>query len=87
MLKASVRAYQRNLNTHSSYREFRKARAIQRDNYENLNSLELANYLNEYAETGEEYTKIIKKIIEQNNLKDFDNAKILPTNIEGKNNI
>ncbi len=87
VLKASVRAYQRNLNTHSSYREFRKARAIQRDNYENLNSLELANYLNEYAETGEEYTKIIKKIIEQNNLKDFDNAKILPTNIEGKNNI
>ena len=87
VLKASVRAYQRNLNTHSSYREFRKARAIQRDNYENLNSLELANYLNEYAETGEEYTKIIKKIIEQNNLKDFDNAKILPANIEGKNNI
>ncbi len=87
VLKASVRAYQRNLNTHSSYREFRKARAIQRDNDENLNSLELANFLNEYAETGEEYTKIIKKIIEQNNLKDFDNAKILPTNIEGKNNI
>ena len=87
VLKASVRAYQRNLNTHSSYREFRKARAIQRDNDENLNSLELANFLNEYAETGEEYTKIIKKIIEQNSLTDFDNAKILPTNIEGKNNI
>ena len=87
VLKASVRAYQRNLNTHSSYREFRKARAIQRDNDENLNSLELANFLNEYAETGEEYTKIIKKIIEQNNLKDFDNAKILPTNIEGKNKL
>ena len=61
ILKASVRAYQRNLNTHSSYKEFRKARAIQRDNDENLNSLELANYLDEYAETGEEYTKIIKK--------------------------
>ena len=87
VLKASVRAYQRNLNTHSSYRDFRKARAIQRDNDENLNSLELANFLNEYAETGEEYTKIIKKIIEQNSLTDFDNAKILPTNIEGKNNI
>ena len=87
VLKASVRAYQRNLNTHSSYREFRKTRAIQRDNDQNLNSLELANFLNEYAETGEQYTKTIKKIIEQNNLKDFDNAKILPTNIEGKNNI
>ena len=78
VLKASVRAYQRNLNTHSSYKEFRKVRAIQRDNDEPLNSLELANYLNSYAETGEEYTKILKKIIEQNNLKDFDKAKILP---------
>ena len=79
VLKASVRAYQRNLNTHSSYKEFRKVRAIQRDNDEPLNSLELANYLNSYAETGEEYTKILKKIILQNNLKDFDDAKLLPS--------
>ena len=41
ILKASVRAYQRNLNTHKSYREFRKVRAIQRDVYGKLNSLEL----------------------------------------------
>ena len=87
VLKASVRAYQRNLNTHSSYKEFRKARAIQRDNGENLNSLELATYLNQYAETGEEYTKILKKIINQNNLRDFDNAIILPSSKEEKNNI
>ena len=87
VLKASVRAYQRNLNTHSSYKEFRRARAIQRDNGEPLNSLELANYLNEYAQTGEEYTKTLKKIIQQNNLKDFDNVKILPTSKEQKNNI
>ena len=32
ILKASVRAYQRNLNTHPSYIEFRVERAIQRDN-------------------------------------------------------
>ena len=87
VLKASVRAYQRNLNTHSSYKEFRKARAIQRDNDEPLNSLELATYLNAYAETGEEYTKILRKIIQQNNLKDFDNAKILPSSKDEKNNI
>ena len=87
VLKASVRAYQRNLNTHSSYKEFRKARAIQRDNDEDLNSLQLANYLNDYAETGEEYTRILKKIIEQNNLKDFDNARILPSSKEINNNI
>ena len=87
VLKASVRAYQRNLNTHSSYKEFRKVRAIQRDNDEPLNSLELANYLNSYAETGEEYTKTLKKIIVQNNLKDFDKAKILPLSKNLKENI
>ena len=54
-------------------------RAIQRDNQGNLNSLELVNYLDKYAETGLEYTKILKKIIEQNNLTDFDDAELLPS--------
>ncbi len=85
VLKASVRAYQRNLNTHSSYKKFRKERAIQRDNAEVLNSIELVKYLNKYAETGEEYTKVLKKIIEQNSLKDFDDAKMLPTSKKLKN--
>ena len=79
VLQASVRAYQRNLNTHSSYRDFRKMRAIQRDNLGSLNSLELVNLLDKYAETGTEYTKILKKIIEQNNLTDFDDAELLPS--------
>ena len=87
VLKASVRAYQRNLNTHSSYKEFRKVRAIQRDNDEPLNSIDLANYLGDYAQTGEEYIKILKKIINQNNLKDFDKAKILPLNRDTNSNI
>jgi len=79
VLQASVRAYQRNLNTHSSYKEFREARAIQRDNEGKLNSLELVNYLDKYAETGKEYTKILKIIIHQNSLQDFDDAKLLPS--------
>ena len=85
ILKASVRAYQRNLNTHKSYKKFRKVRAIQRDAYGSLNSLELASYLDKYAETGIEYTKILKQIIEQNNLTDFDDAKILPNSQREKN--
>jgi len=84
ILKASVRAYQRNLNTHKSYREFRKVRAIQRDVFGTLNSLELANYLDKYAETGNEYIKVLKKIIKQNRLTDFDDAKILPSSIKEK---
>ena len=85
ILKASVRAYQRNLNTHKSYKKFRKVRAIQRDVYGSLNSLELVKYLNKYAETGDEYTKILKQIIEQNKLTDFDDAKILPSSKREKN--
>ena len=84
ILQASVRAYQRNLNTHSSYKEFREARAIQRDNDGKLNSLELVKYLNKYAETGKEYTEVLKKIIEQNSLTDFDGVKLLPSSIKLK---
>ena len=87
VLKSSVRAYQRNLNTHKSYKAFRKERATQRDNEENLDSTLLANYLNSYAETGGEYVKILKQIINQNNLKDFDKAKILPSSKSLQNNI
>ncbi len=85
VLKASVKAYQRNLNTHSGYKEFRRKRAIQRDNEGKLNSLLLVNYLDKYAETGVEYTKVLKKIIEQNSLTEFDDVKILPTTKKLKN--
>ena len=85
ILKASVRAYQGNLNTHSSYKEFRIERAIQRDNEGKLNSLKLVNYLEKYAETGKEYTEVLKKIITQNNLTDFDDVEILPTSLKMKN--
>jgi Bax protein len=85
ILKASIRAYQRNLNTHSSYRSFRKVRAQLRDNNEKLDSMVLADYLENYAETGTEYTLILKKIIKQNSLKDFDEVKLLPTRVKLKN--
>jgi len=84
ILKASIRAYQRNLNTHSGYKQFRKARAVLRDNKSELNSLILANYLKNYAETGIQYIVILKKIIKQNNLTDFDDVKLQPSSIELK---
>ena len=85
ILKASIRAYERNLNTHSSYKKFRKARAIMRDNDEKLDSLLLADYLDLYAETGKEYTVILKKIIKQNSLTDFDDVKLMPITKKLKN--
>ena len=85
VLKASVRAYQRNLNTHGSYTQFRSARANMRDSDVELDSLILADFLDKYAATGKEYTKIIKQIIKQNNLQDFDKVKLLPSSIQLKN--
>ena len=85
VLKASVRAYQRNLNTHSSYKNFRQLRAQLRDESEKLDSLLLADQLDSYAETGEEYTKILKQIIKQNSLKDFDDVKLMPLSVKYKN--
>ena len=85
VLKASVRAYQRNLNTHSSYKNFRQLRAQLRDDSEKLDSLLLADQLDNYAETGKEYTKILKQIINQNSLKDFDDVKLMPLSIKYKN--
>ena len=82
ILQASVRAYQRNLNTHSTYKEFRLARAKIRDLGKPLDSIILSEYLDEYAETGDQYVEVLKKIITQNNLKDFDDAKLLPSSIE-----
>ena len=85
VLKASVRAYQRNLNTHSSYKNFRQLRAQLRDDNASLDSLLLADQLDNYAETGKEYTKILKQIINQNSLKDFDDVKLMPLSVKYKN--
>ena len=82
VLQASVRAYQRNLNTHSTYKEFRKARAEFRDLNKPLDSMELSKYLNKYAETGKQYVEVLQKIITQNKLQDFDDAKLLPSSID-----
>ena len=84
VLQASVKAYQRNLNTHSSYKNFRSARAELRDMGEKLDGMVLSKHLDRYAETGKQYVKILQQIIRQNNLTDFDDAKLLPlsTNLE-----
>ena len=84
VLQASVKAYQRNLNTHSSYKNFRSARAELRDAGKELDSILLSEYLDKYAETGKEYVKILQKIIRQNNLTDFDDARLLPSSVELK---
>ena len=77
ILKASVKAYKNNLNTHRGYREFREKRAGLRKNNKKISGLKLVNYLHNYAATGKNYTKILKKIIDQNGLTDFDDATLI----------
>ena len=80
VLQASVKAYKRNLNTHRVYKKFRLARAELRERGKQIDSLVLVKFLDKYAETGNEYIVVLQKIIKQNSLMDFDQAKLLPTN-------
>ena len=76
ILRASVKAYKNNLNTHKSYVKFREKRKNLRDKNKEINGLELTKTLSNYAETGSEYTKILSQIIIQNRLMDFEPVKL-----------
>ena len=80
ILRSSVQAYKNNLNTHNGYREFREKRAELRKLNKKISGLELVKYLHNYAATGSEYTKVLKKIIDQNELTDFDGAILMNSN-------
>jgi Bax protein len=77
ILKASVKAYKNNLNTHNAYKEFREARAKYRQDKQQIDGLELTKYLDKYASIGEKYVEILQSIIVRNALTDFDNSNLL----------
>jgi len=81
ILGASIKAYKKNLNTHSGYVEFREARAKLRNLNEKITGLKLTQYLNKYAATGEDYIKKLELTINKNSLSDFENAKLLSTGL------
>jgi len=62
-LRASVRAYMRNLNTGNAYHEFRTARAAARAAGKPLSADELAGHLHRYSARGEDYITEIRRII------------------------
>ena len=82
ILKASVRAYKNNLNTHNAYKEFRETRAKLRQENKRIIGLDLTKYLKNYASIGEKYVVIIEAIIENNSLTDFDKADLLPIKLK-----
>tara|TARA_B100001248_G_scaffold250746_1_gene225135 strand:- start:1019 stop:2518 length:1500 start_codon:yes stop_codon:yes gene_type:complete len=77
ILRASVKAYQNNLNTHKSYSKFREKRFSLREKKRKINGLDLTETLNNYAQTGSEYTKILNQIIKQNRLTDFEPVRLV----------
>jgi len=82
ILRASVRAYKNNLNTHNAYKEFREVRAQIRQENRKPMGLELTSYLKKYAQIGEKYVEILEIIIKNNSLEDFDKANLLPTKLK-----
>jgi len=77
ILRASVKAYKNNLNTHKSYTKFREKRFNLREKNKKISGLELTETLNNYAQTGSEYTKILNQIIRQNRLSDFEPVSLI----------
>ena len=70
-LLGSVRAYMHNLNTHSHYQKFRKARSALRNRPKAGEARILAKYLDRYAEIGEAYVKKLKVLIRSNDFSRF----------------
>ena len=76
LLRASVKAYIANLNTHRGYKRFRVKRAELRKKNKKLAGLELIHELDNYAQTGKEYTRILEQIIKQNDLDELETVII-----------
>ena len=77
ILRASVKAYKNNLNTHKSYSKFRDKRKDLREKNKKISGLSLTGTLKNYAQTGSEYTKILNQIIKQNSLSDFEPVRLV----------
>ena len=75
-LQKSVAAYMHNLNTSEAYSKFRERRYQSRLNNRVFTGMEASKFMINYSELKEEYIKMIREMIEQNNLSLYDQ----PTN-------
>ncbi|AOO63914.1 glucosaminidase domain-containing protein [Sulfurospirillum halorespirans] len=71
-LQKSVNAYMLNLNTNDAYSLFRERRLIARNSGKAYTGMDAAKTMVNYSELKEEYNKMIKEMIEQNNLLIYD---------------
>ena len=79
IIRASVKAYKKNLNTHKSYENLRLERKKMRDQGKEISGIRLSQHLDKYSEIKDKYVFYLQKIIEQNSLTDFDKSILLPT--------
>ena len=87
ILRASVKAYKNNLNTHKGYTDFREKRYSLRKKKRKIKGLDLTITLDKYAQTGKEYTEILEQIIKQNNLTDFETVQLTNSIIKKELNL
>ena len=73
---AATDAYIVNLNTHPAYAGFRAERAALRQRGENLNGYNLIGSLLRYSELGQQYVQFVRQIMRENELTDFDKARL-----------
>lgn len=75
----SIRSYQRNLNTHSAYRQFRNLRAAARSADLEPDGKELANGLRYYSTRREAYIKDLQSLIKHNRLDRYASVTLKKT--------
>jgi Bax protein len=72
----ATEAYIANLNTHPAYAGFRRARAAMRERGEALEGYRLIGTLLRYSERGTHYVRFVRQIMSENELADFDGARL-----------
>ncbi len=82
-LQQSVAAYMRNLNTHGAYRSLRRERGKLRAAGDALDGARLAGTLTKYSQRGHEYVETVRTIINANNLRELDDARLVADSQDG----
>lgn len=72
----AAEAYVTNLNTHAAYAAFRNERAAMRQRGETLDGFRLVGQLARYSELGQGYVNFVRLMIRENDLGDFDKARL-----------
>ena len=73
----SVNSYILNLNTHPAYEGLRNFRSSQYKLNKNLRGIDVANFLEKYAEIGFQYVTKVKDMIKRNQLSRYANSKLV----------